>query len=241
MVLPFLCHKERFLLQEYQNKNFIKITVWLTLAWHCTGGWRRCGSREAIGAILPTPTKATFLTAILCNSENIIRHIRPFCRPFFCHSSVVKYTSNLLQSKHVMRLEYQILLKSPPPQVYWLDRPLGWSSLLLILLWLFMVCEIAHIGYNSATVCILIHRQLSATIWKSSPNSSYAYDQNHCIPSFLDVIRISQGWIWSQIALLGNRFRASDASSVQQICKQKLTCEMTKKTKARSEKVRGLQ
>jgi len=35
---------------------------------------------------------------------------------------------------------------------------------------------------------------------------------------------------------LGNRFRVSDASSVQQICKQKLTCEMTKKTKARSEK-----
>jgi len=27
VVLPFLCHKERFLLQEYQNKNFIKITV----------------------------------------------------------------------------------------------------------------------------------------------------------------------------------------------------------------------
>jgi len=28
-----------------------------------------------------------------------------------------------------------------------------------------MVYEIAHFGYNSVTVCILIHRQLSAPIW----------------------------------------------------------------------------
>jgi len=33
--------------------------------------------------------------------------------------------------------------------------------------------------------------------------------------------------------LLGNQFDVSDASSVQQICKQKLTCEINKKTKAR--------
>ena len=59
----------------------------------------------------------------------------------------------------------------------------GWSSSLLILLWLFMVCEIAHFGYNSATVCILIHRQLSAPIWKSSPNNFYTYNQNPCSPS----------------------------------------------------------
>jgi len=39
-----------------------------------------------------------------------------------------------------------------------------------------MVYEIAHFGYNSATFCILIHRQLSAPIWKSSPNNFYAYD-----------------------------------------------------------------
>jgi len=38
-----------------------------------------------------------------------------------------------------------------------------------MLLGLFMVCEIAHFGYNGATVCILIHRQLSASKWKSSP------------------------------------------------------------------------
>jgi len=32
---------------------------------------------------------------ILYNSENGIRDIRPFCRPLFCHSNVVKYTSCL--------------------------------------------------------------------------------------------------------------------------------------------------
>jgi len=31
------------------------------------------------------------------NSENNIRDIRPLCRPLFCHSSVVKHTSSLLQ------------------------------------------------------------------------------------------------------------------------------------------------
>jgi len=39
------------------------------------------------------PTKVTSFTMILCNSENSIRDIRPFCRKLFCHSSVVKYIS----------------------------------------------------------------------------------------------------------------------------------------------------
>ena len=45
----------------------------------------------------------------------------------------------------------------------------------------------------------------------------------------LDVIKTPQGRhnrIWSQIALLGNRLRVSDASSVQEICKQKLSVVM---------------
>jgi len=75
--------------------------VRLTLAWHCTRGWRRSGSR---GAILPKTYEVTFFTTILYNSENNIRHIRSFYRPIFCHSSVVKYTLTLLQSKPVMRL-----------------------------------------------------------------------------------------------------------------------------------------
>ena len=31
------------------------------------------------------------------NSESNIHDIRPFCRQLFCHCSVVKYTSSLLQ------------------------------------------------------------------------------------------------------------------------------------------------
>jgi len=34
---------------------------------------------------------------ILYKSENNIRDIKPFCRPLFCHSSGVEYTSSLLQ------------------------------------------------------------------------------------------------------------------------------------------------
>jgi len=51
---------------------------------------------------------------IFYNSENSIRNIRPVCRPLFCHSSGVQYTSSY-SSEVVMRLDYQILLKSSPP------------------------------------------------------------------------------------------------------------------------------
>jgi len=57
----------------------------------------RSGSKGG-GAIAPLkPTEATSFTIILYNSENSTRDIRPFCLPSFCHSSVVKYTSSLLQ------------------------------------------------------------------------------------------------------------------------------------------------
>ena len=45
------------------------------------------------------PTKVTFFTIILYNSGNNIRDIRSFFRPLFCHESVVKYTSSLLQCR----------------------------------------------------------------------------------------------------------------------------------------------
>jgi len=42
-------------------------------------------------AIAPLkPAKVTLFTIILYIPENNIRDIRPFCRPLFCHSSVVK-------------------------------------------------------------------------------------------------------------------------------------------------------
>jgi len=52
---------------------------------------RRVGSRGAIAPL--KPTKVTLFTMILFNSENSTRDTRPFCRPLFCHSSVVKYLS----------------------------------------------------------------------------------------------------------------------------------------------------
>ena len=59
-------------------------------------------------------TKVTLLTLILYKSENSICGTRPFCRPLFCHSSLVKYTSSRLQQWAVTRLDCQILLKLPP-------------------------------------------------------------------------------------------------------------------------------
>jgi len=56
----------------------------------------RGGSRGRSIAPLK-PTKNTFFTMILNNSENSIRDVRSFCRALFCHSSRVKYTSSLLQ------------------------------------------------------------------------------------------------------------------------------------------------
>jgi len=50
------------------------------------------------GAIAPLkPKKVALFTMILCNSENNIRDLRPFCCALFCYSSVVKYASTLLQ------------------------------------------------------------------------------------------------------------------------------------------------
>jgi len=43
----------------------------------------------------PKPTEGSLFTIILYNSENNIRVRRPFCRPLFCHSNVVKYTFHL--------------------------------------------------------------------------------------------------------------------------------------------------
>ena len=45
----------------------------------------------------PKIYKLTLFTMIAYNSENNIRNARPFCHPLFCHSSVVKCTSSLLQ------------------------------------------------------------------------------------------------------------------------------------------------
>jgi len=50
---------------------------------------------------------------ILYSSENNIRDIRPFGHPLFGHSIVVKYAYLSYSRDVVMRLDYQIFLKSP--------------------------------------------------------------------------------------------------------------------------------
>ena len=107
-----------------------------------------------------------------------------------------------------------------------MDPPLGWSSLLL--LWLSVVGEVTRFGHNSATVCILIHRRVSAELWKSSPNSSFTWNQNHCRSSILDVNRTSQGRFWSQIAMLGTRFHVRDAFLIQEFASKSWHVEWRK-------------
>jgi len=64
---------------------------------------------ELLGRLSPLKsTKVTLFTMILYNSENSIHDIRSFCRPLFCHSSVVKYRLLHLSysSEPVMSLDY---------------------------------------------------------------------------------------------------------------------------------------
>jgi len=59
-------------------------------------GWARGGSRTGRSSP-PKTCESIFFTMNLYNPENSIRDTRAFCRPLFCHNSVVKYTSSLLQ------------------------------------------------------------------------------------------------------------------------------------------------
>jgi len=66
----------------------------------------------------PKAYESNLISHDFCNSENDIRDIRPFCRPLFCHSSVVKYTPFLLQQ----RSRYETWLPNiteivPPPNL----------------------------------------------------------------------------------------------------------------------------
>jgi len=72
--------------------SLIKESAFLTISFRGIQGRIQGGDW---GAPL-IPAKVTFFTMILHNSENSIYDIRPFCRPLFCHSSVVKYTSSLV-------------------------------------------------------------------------------------------------------------------------------------------------
>ena len=59
----------------------------------------------------------------LKNSENSIRDFRPFCRPLFCHSSVVKYTSFLLQYWTRNKIWLPNISEIAPPKLTGWIRP----------------------------------------------------------------------------------------------------------------------
>jgi len=53
-------------------------------------------SKKAIGAIVPPKTyESNFIHhGFVQFGKRSIHYLRPFCRPLFCHSSVVMYTSS---------------------------------------------------------------------------------------------------------------------------------------------------
>ena len=77
------------------DKTFAQSRSLFQQLWHALRGGSRGGDWGDRSPL--KPMKVTFFTMILNNLENSIRDIRPFCRPLFCHSSDVKYTSYLLQ------------------------------------------------------------------------------------------------------------------------------------------------
>ena len=77
-------------------RSFSKISSLLRLRLHVSWQGRIQGG-DWDDRPLQKPAKVTFFTMILYNAGNSIRVIRPFCRPLFCHNSVVKYILCLLQ------------------------------------------------------------------------------------------------------------------------------------------------
>jgi len=71
-------------------------------------------SREDWGNRPPKIYESNLFTTILYNLENNIRDIRPFRRLLFCRNSFVKILHLSYSNEAVMRLDYQILRKSPP-------------------------------------------------------------------------------------------------------------------------------
>ena len=101
-----ICNRLQWIVQKSRLK-------WLLLKWHYLRGGSKGGRLRRSSPL--KPAKVTLFTMILNNSENIIRDIRPFCPDLFCHSSIVKYTSCLLEySEAVMWLYCHILLKIAP-------------------------------------------------------------------------------------------------------------------------------
>jgi len=71
------------------------------------------------GGISPPKTYETnFIHHGITIRKNRFRDIRPFCRLLFCHSSVVKYTSSLLQWRNRYETPQPNITEiAPPPKL----------------------------------------------------------------------------------------------------------------------------
>ena len=88
-LLSLLAFESTHLMIPKENRRFIN---------RDSEQWRSQGRGERLPSL--KPKKITLFIMIFYNSENSFRDLRPFCRPSFCHSSVVKYTSPLLQKRN---------------------------------------------------------------------------------------------------------------------------------------------
>jgi len=91
----------------------------LSLFAKCNRGTRGGSRGGVIGAIAPRKTeKVTFFAVIFYNSENNTRDTRTFCRPLFCRSCVVKYTSSVLQQWTRNKTQLPNITEiAPPPKL----------------------------------------------------------------------------------------------------------------------------
>jgi len=68
----------------------------------------------------PISYKLTLFTMTVYNSEDSIRDVRPFCSHCFVRAMLSSLFHLFYSSDPVMRLEFQILLKSPPKLIGWI-------------------------------------------------------------------------------------------------------------------------
>ena len=92
--------------QKYRARHAKNLWTWLLkqtkeqlLIWCKRSRQGRIHGGRAVRSPHPEPSKVTLFTIIFCNSEKNIRDIRSLGRPLFCQSSVVEYSSSLVQSR----------------------------------------------------------------------------------------------------------------------------------------------
>ena len=107
------------------------------------------------GGIPPVkPTILNFIT-ILYNSGNSIGDIRSFCRPVFCHSSVVEYTSSLLQQWTSNETCLKYITETPLPQPYWLVPIL--PAAMITAVWITQLAGLQYHVFSQYTQESLFH------------------------------------------------------------------------------------